>query len=167
MIPPGDALLQLPRPTLAVLVATLGVTRADLLLKVPDARILAELKGREQCGDRLLSDVATWLTRQREIRNEGQWGPAKSKAFADGVQGKARRDIAEAIRNTVRAEGIGPEELAKRCATSREAVVSLLAGTVPSSLELVLRMAGALGIEVEIRVADRTPSCLSVDTGEP
>lgn len=152
-IPPGDALLQLPRPSLAVLVATLGVAQADLLLKVPDSRILAELKAREQCGECLLADVATWLTRQREARQEGQWAPARSKAFADEVLSRARQNIAQALRIAMKQEGIRPDELAKRCATSREAVASLLAGGVPSSLELLLRMAGAVGITVDITVS--------------
>jgi transcriptional regulator with XRE-family HTH domain len=129
-----------------------------LLLQVPDGRILSELKSREQCGDRLLTDVSSWLTKQREARNEGQWAPARSKAFADQVITQMREDLALAIRETVRRERIQPEDLAKRCGTSREAVASLLAGSTPSSLELSLRMAGAIGIDVEFRVRTRHAS---------
>lgn len=78
--------------------------------------------------------------------------PARSKAFADGVLARARTDLADAIRDAVRHERLSPEALAKRCGTSREAVAALLAGSTPSSLELALRMAGALGIAVEVRV---------------
>lgn len=84
---------------------------------------------------------------------EDQWAPAQSKAFADEVLSRARQDIAWAVRDAVKQQGLRPDELAKRCATSREAVAALLAGTVPSSLELLLRMAGAVGITVDITVS--------------
>jgi ribosome-binding protein aMBF1 (putative translation factor) len=87
-----------------------------------------------------------------EARSERQWSAPQAKAFADDVMAQARRDIAQAVRDAVRRDRLLPEDLAKRCGTSREAVVSLMAGATPSSLELALRMAGALGIDVTVQV---------------
>jgi hypothetical protein len=44
--------------------------------------------------------------------------------------------------------------VARRCASSREAVESLVQGGTPGSLELAMRMAVALGVRFELKVND-------------
>lgn len=62
----------------------------------------------------------------------------------------ARRSIAEAVRGRIEEEQLDAEDVARRCATSPEVVRALQAGRVPSSFDLVVRLAVGLGIRVNL-----------------
>lgn len=58
--------------------------------------------------------------------------------------------IADAVRQRLAEEGLDGEEVARRCVTSPEVVRSLQAGRIPSSFDLLVRLAVGLGVRLHL-----------------
>ncbi len=151
-VPAGDPLHELPPSTRAAIVASLGVRSAAQLLQVPDHQIRALVKDSVGCGERVLVDLTRWLCQQRMARGELVGSPLQAKAHADDIISRARHDIARELRRVIERDRLAPEEVARRCGTSCAVVLGLMAGSVPASLDLVLRLAATLGVRVRVDV---------------
>lgn len=123
------------------------------LLKLHDSQIINAVKLQDECGGRAIGELSRWLARQRMTAGDLVSNPLQAKVLADEILMRGREQIAEAVRAAIHRDDLPAQEVARRCGTSRETVVSLLTGNVPSSLELLIKLAVVLGVRVEIDVA--------------
>ena len=78
--------------------------------------------------------------------------PEGSRAAAECTLLQMRHDLAEAVRLRIAELKMSSDVLASRCATTRYSVDSMRRGTQLPSLEMLLRMARALGLSVKVGV---------------
>jgi hypothetical protein len=146
----GDPMRALPQAVLAAIVEDLGVTDTEQLLAIHDHRILAVAEASRRGDAKSLNRLRRWLAAQRHERGGRPTTPIETKARADEMVLMALHDIAEAVRAAVIEQRMPADEIARRCGTSREAVLALLAGDTPASFERVFRMAAVLGVRVQL-----------------
>jgi DNA-binding XRE family transcriptional regulator len=151
-VPAGDPLWQLPRGTMAAMVQGLGVCEAEQLLDLPEAQVLSKVRACGRLGTPELAELSHWLCRLRLAQDDPITSPIGAKSRADDVVTLARHRLATAVRAAIRNHCLTADDVAKRCGTSRDAVALVMAGGTPASLELALRMAAVLGVQVEIGV---------------
>jgi len=134
--------------------APLALQRFDLqtVLEHTDADIIAALKNAEGIGPKEIAHACQWLREQRQAAGELVASPIEVRARAEEWVDSARQTIAAAVRERIAQDSADPEDVARRCATSAAVVRSLQAGGVPSSLELVMRLAIAVGVRVRLDV---------------
>ncbi|MEY8878257.1 MAG: helix-turn-helix transcriptional regulator [Leptothrix sp. (in: b-proteobacteria)] len=155
-VPEGDALWQLAPEIREAITRQLGVNEAQQLVDIPERHVLAIVRDLSRVGERGLAMVTRWLAAQRQAHRLAQQAlarcPIEAKGQADDVLTLARHDIGRALCAAIAREHMSPDDVARRCGTSRETVVRLLAGAPPASLELALRMAAVLGVAVSLQV---------------
>lgn len=117
-----------------------------------DAEIIAALKNAEGIGPKEIAHACQWLRDQRQAAGELVASPIEVRARAEEWVDSARQTIAAAVRERMAQDGADPEDVARRCATSPAVVRSVLAGGVPSSLELVVRLAVGVGVRLRVDV---------------
>jgi plasmid maintenance system antidote protein VapI len=149
-----DPLRKLPHNTMVSLATAFGIASTDRLLELPDRVILGQVRETAGCGPKELAAVATWLYQQRQQRNELVSAPLEARAVANQALDDFKHQLTRAVRAAIRSQRLDSSEVARRCASSREAVESLVQGGTPGSLELAMRMAVALGVRFELKVND-------------
>lgn len=123
------------------------------VLAAGDRLVIATLKNHGVgCGARVVADVHRWLADQRQSLGAAVPTTAQTKAQVAELLTDARARLAGAIRRGLVEDGLDVEEVARTCGSTRDLVLLVAGGEVPSSLESLLGIALSMGVKVEIVV---------------
>lgn len=134
------------------LVQGLQITSTEQLLGLPDAAIHFALTNVVGCGPRSSAELDRWLTLQRGGRGEPVQLQVQARARAEALLQQARDDIGNAVRTVIERDDLALPDVARRCGTTQDIVLKVMAGGSPSTLEVAVRMALSLGIRVDFTI---------------
>lgn len=151
-IPRGDPLRELPLPVQWHLVMSEGIHTAQALLAWPDGRIRQLPKLIPGCGPVIGHKIAIWLAQQRTRESCDLVHSPDAEFAAQLMLQRMRLDLAASIVRRMHRAGVSADAVAAQARTSVETVSRISNEPHGVSLEVLMRVAAALGMKVGVAI---------------